>query len=145
MRVPRGHRRPEAGAAAVEFAIVSVLLLTLVFGIVQYGYYFFQMQAGTAAAREAARLAAVGFPSCEAWRDASYSRASGTSSPVNYRLTFDPTKAVGNRAVVTVSFAPQRFGLPFVPIPGGDIEQTAKIRVEQVNSSQPDTCDLAAP
>ena len=40
MRVPA--RGSDDGAAAVEFALVSVLLFTLFFGIIQYGYFFLQ-------------------------------------------------------------------------------------------------------
>ena len=38
--------RSEDGASAVEFALVMVPLLTLVFGILQYGLYFWSMQGG---------------------------------------------------------------------------------------------------
>lgn len=137
-RCPRGDR----GAAAVEFALVSVLLLTVVFAIIQYGYYFFQMQAGTSAAREAARLAAVGFDSCNDWRTDARNRASGVdTSSITYSLSFAPaTPTVGGQAVVDVSFPPTKFGLPWIPLPSGDISQTAKIRVEQVDTGQPNSC-----
>ncbi|MGH3990759.1 MAG: TadE/TadG family type IV pilus assembly protein, partial [Pseudonocardiaceae bacterium] len=49
--------RSDSGAAAVEFALVSVLLFTLLFGTVQYGYFFFQATAAEHAAREGAREA----------------------------------------------------------------------------------------
>ncbi len=52
--------RHEHGAAAVEFALVLVLLLTLLFGIIQYGFYFYSASTGSAAAREALRRASVG-------------------------------------------------------------------------------------
>ena len=52
--------RRDDGASAVEFALVMVPLLTLFFGILQYGLYFWSMQGGADAARRAARTAAVG-------------------------------------------------------------------------------------
>src|SRR4051794_13686771 len=55
----RGERR-EQGAAAVEFALVMVPLLVLLFGAIQYGLYFWAMQGGSDIARSAARSAAVG-------------------------------------------------------------------------------------
>jgi Flp pilus assembly protein TadG len=138
----RRTSRGDSGAAAVEFALVAVLLLTLVFGIIQYGYYFFQLQAGTSAAREAARLAAVGFDTCANWESASRTRASGVdTATLNYTLSFSPaTPAVGGQANVTASFEPTRFGFAFIPLPSGDITQSAKIRVEQVNATEPSTC-----
>ncbi|MGH8891918.1 MAG: TadE family protein [Actinomycetes bacterium] len=137
----RWRSRPDEGAAAVEFALVSILLITLVFGIIQYGYYFFQLNAGTSAAREAARLAAVGLDDCDSWGDESKDRASGVDTDsLTYSLSFEPaTPTVGGKAVVQVSFPPSRFG-PGIPLPSGDIFQQAKIRVEQVNTGQPSTC-----
>ncbi len=54
----RGH--DERGAALVEFAIASVVLLTLLFGIISYGYILSFKQGLTQAAAEGARAAAVG-------------------------------------------------------------------------------------
>ena len=62
-RIPgRTHRaaRREGGAAALEFALVIPVLLLLVFGIIEFGFMFQAQLALTHAAREGARLAAVG-------------------------------------------------------------------------------------
>jgi Flp pilus assembly protein TadG len=59
-RKMRGSRRDDDGAAAVEFALVSILLFLLLFGIIEFGIGFFTQQGAAAAAREAARRAAVG-------------------------------------------------------------------------------------
>ena len=50
----------EKGASAVEFAIILPILVMLVFGIIQFGLAFNKYIAITHAAREGARLAAVG-------------------------------------------------------------------------------------
>jgi len=50
----------ERGASAVEFAIILPVLIMLVFGIVQFGVAFNKYISLTHAAREGARLAAVG-------------------------------------------------------------------------------------
>jgi len=50
----------EDGAAAVEFALIVGLLAMLVFGMMEYGLAFWQMQSLRAATREGARVAAVG-------------------------------------------------------------------------------------
>ena len=58
MSVP-GKLRREEGAAAVEFALIVGLLAILVFGLLEYGLAFWQVQNLRAAAREGARVAAV--------------------------------------------------------------------------------------
>lgn len=50
------------GAAAVEFALVSTLLLALVMGIVAFGFALFEQQSAAHAAREGARFGAIGIP-----------------------------------------------------------------------------------
>lgn len=50
----------EQGSSAVEFAIVASLLFMLLFGTVQFGMAFNRTQGLHAAAREGARLAAIG-------------------------------------------------------------------------------------
>jgi Flp pilus assembly protein TadG len=56
----RGNLRREEGAAAVEFALIVGLLAILIFGLLEYGLAFWQVQNLRAAAREGARVAAVG-------------------------------------------------------------------------------------
>lgn len=66
-RLPRGHRLPSArGAAAVEFALVSSVLILILFGVLQYGLYFHDTLAADDAVRAAARTAVVegGTASC---------------------------------------------------------------------------------
>ena len=56
----RSKMRREDGAAAVEFALIVGLLAMLVFGMMEYGLAFWQLQSLRAATREGARVAAVG-------------------------------------------------------------------------------------
>lgn len=60
----RGHPQlaSDAGASAVEFALVSVALVTLLVGVIQFGYLFYQWVELTHAAREGARWAALEHP-----------------------------------------------------------------------------------
>lgn len=53
-------RRDDDGAAAVEFALIAPLIFILLFGIIVFGMGFYTQQGAAAAAREAARRAAVG-------------------------------------------------------------------------------------
>ena len=58
-KLRRGAAR-EDGAAAVEFALIVGLLAMLVFGMMEYGLAFWQLQSLRASTREGARVAAVG-------------------------------------------------------------------------------------
>jgi Flp pilus assembly protein TadG len=58
MRIPQRLRR-EDGAAAVEFALIVGVLAMLIFGMLQFGLTFFELQNLRAADREGARLGAV--------------------------------------------------------------------------------------
>ena len=55
-------RRPESGAALVEFAVLAPLLALLLLGIIEFGYLFAQYNEVRHAAREGARYAAVSNP-----------------------------------------------------------------------------------
>jgi len=57
---PIRRRHDQRGAAVVEFAIASVVLLVLLFGIIEYGYVLSFKQSLTQAAAEGARVGAVG-------------------------------------------------------------------------------------
>ena len=56
----RSKLRGEDGAAAVEFALVVSLLFVLLFGIMEFGLAFFELQNLRSATREGARAAAIG-------------------------------------------------------------------------------------
>lgn len=55
----RGRRRTAAGAATVEFALVSIIFFLVLFGIIQYGLYFSDSLSTRQGVREAARQAVV--------------------------------------------------------------------------------------
>jgi Flp pilus assembly protein TadG len=59
MRIPQRLGR-EDGAAAVEFALIVGVLAMLIFGMLQFGLTFFELQNLRASAREGGRLGAVG-------------------------------------------------------------------------------------
>src|SRR5437764_2542891 len=50
----------EDGAAAVEFALIVGVLAMLIFGMLQFGLTFFELQNLRASAREGTRIGAVG-------------------------------------------------------------------------------------
>ncbi len=62
VRLPRRQGAADRGAAAVEFALLLPVLLLIVFGIVDFGRALNAQITLTQAAREGARLAALGQP-----------------------------------------------------------------------------------
>ena len=53
------RRRDQRGAAAVEFALIASLLFMVLFGIIEFGRLFSELEVLNSAAREGARVAAV--------------------------------------------------------------------------------------
>ncbi len=139
-----GRRRDERGAEAVEFALIMPLLLLLVFGIIQYGLYFWAFQGGEAAAREAARRGAVGKPtSCLTFRSGVMTNISSMSQGnVVIKRTFDAAPVTaGQNVTVTVAFDSADLNLPFIPfVDNGRITQTATSRVDFVPDSSIGDC-----
>jgi Flp pilus assembly pilin Flp len=85
----RRRARREDGAAAVEFALIVGLLAMLIFGMMEFGLAFWQLQSLRAAAREGARVAAVGGDEDQI-RDAVVGASAG-ALPAGYTgLTFNP-------------------------------------------------------
>ncbi len=60
VRPRRSDPRDDRGASAVEFALVMPFLLLIVFGLIQYGLYFFSSQTGSNTINVAARQLTVG-------------------------------------------------------------------------------------
>ena len=147
------RRRSESGATAVEFALVMVPLIALLFGLIQYGLYFWAMQGGSDIARSAARLAAVGDPASCADVGAqkgfvsqvkdqigSFGNKTGAKVTRTYTTATPGTVAVGDTVLVQVKFKSIDMHFPFVPfIDNGWVEQSAQARVDYV-PAQPGTC-----
>jgi Flp pilus assembly protein TadG len=89
---PTAHR----GAAAVEFAIVLPVLIGIVFGTIDWGYYFFTREIVVNAAREGARVGTLRFdPPLDAGTEASTAAQSYLTSA---RLTRPTTIQTGVNA-----------------------------------------------
>ncbi len=125
-----------------------VVFLTLVFGMIQYGMYFFSTQSAADAAREGARRAAVGEPcSTLQTRTAGSVQLRETSPALTVtRRYYDPTvttytaaaagtAATGKTVVVVVSYRVVNLKFPFIPfIANGAVTETAVARVENYNA-----------
>ncbi len=138
-------RSRDGGAVAVEFALVLVLFLTLVFAIIQYGYYFYQLQGASAGTREGARLAALGVNDCTKLADSVQKAAAGVKV-TNVTIEFAPAGIAtqGEDAKATVTYAPTQFGFPFVPFISSTPQQTAVSRTESVGTDT-DGCNVTLP
>lgn len=58
----RSHLKDQRGGETVEFAIVSLLLFTVLFAIIEFGLLMYNQQVITNAGREAARFGIVARP-----------------------------------------------------------------------------------
>jgi len=85
----RSKVRQEDGAAAVEFALVVGLLAILVFGLLEYGLAFWQVQNLRSATREGARVAAVRGDNA-AIEAAMVSASAGSLSSGSFAFTVSP-------------------------------------------------------
>ncbi len=144
----RRRERTEHGNAAVEFALVMVPLIILLFGVVQYSLYFWSLQGGSDIARSAARMASVGNPpDCASFKSSVQSQVSGlltSASPATIRRTYTQQSpgsvTVGDMVTVTVSFSTPDLHFPFIPfINNGVVTSSAQSRVDFV-PSQPQAC-----
>jgi Flp pilus assembly protein TadG len=80
------RRATDTGAAVVEFVLISVLLIMLLFGVVQVGVYFYARNIVAASAADAARYAAAaGVPASAGGPRAEQLIASG----LGFRLSRD--------------------------------------------------------
>jgi len=145
-------RRDQGGAAVVEFALVVPLLLTLVFGIIQYGWYFYAMQSGTSATGDALRRLSVGACQSQSERDAliksdlggALSGSTLTTNSVVYKDasgTVTGSPVAGGSATLTVAFPTLNLKFPFIPVPnGGTVSRTQTARVEQISAASGTAC-----
>lgn len=129
----RGPGADETGAVAVEFALIAMLLFTLLFGILQFGLWFWCWQTGAHAAREAARFAAV--EPCDNAGIAGKASAALAGAPVTGAApTIDVTTPAGVRVgdEITVHVHFTTVDLGFFPGFDGVVDKSATSRVENV-------------
>jgi Flp pilus assembly protein TadG len=157
-RLRTGRRHD--GAAAVEFAIVSVLFLALVFGVIQYGFYFFSKQAGSSVASRYVRQMSVG--NCQnaatlknavygALTQAAATTAASTSDPdfsvTSAYVNQDGTSAtastvtVGGTVTLTIQFPTLNLHFPFVPfLNQAIVSRQVTAQVENNTAFSPGAC-----
>jgi Flp pilus assembly protein TadG len=122
------------GVAAVEFAMLFPVFLTLVFGIVIFGSYLAMIHGVQQLAAEAARSSVAGLSESErSSLAASYVTANVGTYPLIIPSKISVNAATGsdpNVFVVTVSYDASTmfiYSLPFVPAPPSTIIRSAAI------------------
>lgn len=135
----RAFDRSDEGAAAVEFALVAILLITLLFGIIQYGFLFWESQTASRVAREVGRQAAVGTKTCAELKQLARDYAPSKAGVIAVNVDFPNTPTIGQNVAATVSFPYTKLGFPFVPVPGGaSASETATVRIEFITANSAD-------
>jgi Flp pilus assembly protein TadG len=116
--------KDEGGAAAVEFAVIMILLLIIVFGIVEFGIAFSRRNVYIGAAREGARYAAVHCsPSSPCDSSKVWTRISGSAvgylpatPPASFTVDRDCSQSDSLGHPVTVQWQqPITVNIPFIP------------------------------
>jgi Flp pilus assembly protein TadG len=130
----RLRRRNYRGAAAVEFALIMIPLLTLVMGLVQYGWYFYVAQNTSGATTTLARKLEVG----DCWASGSPLTFAQAQSREVTAATTSPAgpsiPAVGTTYTVTVTANGKIIG--FLPMPNnGVVTRTVTAQVEDTTPS----------
>jgi Flp pilus assembly protein TadG len=145
--MPRMRARSESGATAVEFALILIPLLTIIFALIQYGLYFYSAQTGSNTVNAAVRQLAVGncqIPAkLQAYVDdqlgASSTDADATVTPEFFTPATPPVSvgptvtnaALGGTVKLTISFHSMNMHFPFVPfLSDSTVSRTAQARVE---------------
>jgi Flp pilus assembly protein TadG len=111
------RRGRDDGAAVVEFVMISVLLVLLLFGVLQVGVYFYARNIVAASAADAARYAAAAgvAPGAGAQR-AERLIAAGLGSIVGFRCTSRPGVDPSSRLPVTTVHCTGRIRALLAPI-----------------------------
>lgn len=131
----------------VEFALVVPMLLLILFGIMEAGWFFAQQVEVNNAAREGGRLAVVDYPGpslgdSTAIVAAVCSRASLSADRASVSLAYDP---VGDTATVTVTQTYDSL-TGFIPVfDGKNITSTVVMRSERETLTWSDVTDLDCP
>lgn len=124
------HTKDQRGAAAVELALVLPILATLIFGAVECGRYFYAKNTLTHAAREGARVLALGGTAGDvaATVDGTDGDLATTIAFPNGETCVPPSdSATGTPAAVTTS-VDFTISIPFITVSVPDPTSTAVMR-----------------
>jgi Flp pilus assembly protein TadG len=138
--VNRFHdRQSQSGAAALEFGlIVGTVLIPLLLGVIQYGWYFYVAQTTGGAATHVTRRLAVG----DCWGSGqalTYVKNQVASDPNLTTVAVTPTSnasAVIGATQLSVTVTSDGDLMSFFPMPnGGTISRSVSTMIEDTTSS----------
>jgi Flp pilus assembly protein TadG len=140
MNTKRNTRRNEEGQAMVEFAMILPILITLVFGIIQFGILFNHSLTLTDAVRTGARQAAVsrtlpGDPIQQA-KNRVKSAAAGSLTLTDSEITVTPKNLTGGATfeqggdVTVTATYPYTINIFGIPVKSGWLTSETTERVE---------------
>jgi Flp pilus assembly protein TadG len=144
------RRNGDRGAVVVEFALIMPIFLLLIFGVIQYGMYFWSMQAGANAVGEATRRMSVG--DCQSSTEVqnllktrlgsatTATAGSGITVATSYTMADGSTPSgspgqIGGTVQLTATFSTVDLHFPFIPVPGGaTVTRSATARIEDITA-----------
>ena len=147
-----GSRRRTRGQALVEFALVAPIFLLVVFVIIEFGWYVYQVQTLNEAVREGSRYAIVhgstslcpsgpmpGLPPATNWCDPSggkveavvrnYAVGLAQASLTFPTMTWSPNNGRGSIFTLVVQTTYQQL-IPLVPLPAITIQGASSLVVQ---------------
>lgn len=129
-RPPDARREKQLGQAMVEFALVSVLFVTLVVAIADFARLYFTYSAMNNAAREGTRYGVVNPNDTDGIRNRATSLLITFAENPTVDISFpDGTRTVGARVRVAIA---ADFAMLVVPIPPMRINADSTMRIEYV-------------
>lgn len=134
----RKRHKDEGGAAAVEFGMILPLFALLLFGLIQFGWYFWTAETTNSSAREVARRIVVG----DCWNAATRTTFAAKHARGLVSVSVNPEPPgglkVGDKVTVTVVSNSAIIG--FVPGIPGTVTRTYDARMEVDAATTPDRC-----
>jgi hypothetical protein len=157
MRTVRAHRgqsrrgRGDGGAALLEFAFIAPVLFLLIFGMIDFGWLFFQNLDTRHAARETARLVATAGGTSDPYTSTAQVITEACSrierDDVDIVITYETPRGVGSEVVVEIQQPFETLtGFSDIFIPVDELSSEVATRLEKLANAtdfpnEPDEAD----